>query len=805
MFLKMKKLYIFLFVLFPLIGVSQTITVVDKTTLAPIAHAIIHNDSKSIVLMSNLKGEADVATLKNESIIYITHTGYLFLKLTYSQLEAMNFKVKLSEKVYDIDEVVISANKFEEKKADVPQQIQVLSAKELAFLNQSTTAEVMQQSGNVLVQKSQLGGGSPIIRGFEANKVLMVVDGVRLNNAIYRGGHLQNILTLDNSMLERAEIVFGPGSVIYGSDALGGVMHFHTKNALLADSSAKVNLKTNAFTRYSTAMNEKTGHVDFNIGLNKIAFLTSATYSDFGDLRQGAIRNPFYGDFGKRLYYADRINGKDSMLVNSNANIQRLSGYKQYDFLEKILIQQSQSVSHVLNFQYSNSTDINRYDRLTDMSAGKLKNAQWYYGPQKRLFGSYTLNLNSDNKFYNNARIIAAYQNIEESRNDRKFGKTALNHRNEHVDVYTLNADFNKNVEEHEIRYGIEATFNQVDSKAQSEDIVTGALSPLDTRYPDGGSTMQTQAIYFSHTWEITPKLILSDGIRFSNVMLESKFNDKTFFPFQFNGVKQNSSALNGNIGLVFMPGKEWRFAALASTGFRAPNVDDLTKVFESVPGKVIVPNPNLKPENTYNGELSISKGFDNRVKLEGTGFYTLYKNAITTQNATFEGNDSIVYNGANSRVQSSVNKGQAYIYGFNASIAADITDLFSIVSSLNYTYGRIKTDTTEYPLDHIAPVFGKTSFNLKLNKYRLEFFALYNGWKRLKDYNLIGEDNIAYATVNGTPAWYTLNIRTAYQFNKNVQLQMAIENILDQNYRVFASGIGAPGRNFVITLRGNF
>jgi hemoglobin/transferrin/lactoferrin receptor protein len=81
----------------------------------------------------------------------------------------------------------------------------------------------------------------------------------------------------------------------------------------------------------------------------------------------------------------------------------------------------------------------------------------------------------------------------------------------------------------------------------------------------------------------------------------------------------------------------------------------------------------------------------------------------------------------------------------------------------------------------------------------------MYNGWKRVKDYNQVGEDNLPYATPQGTPAWYTLNVRMAYQLNKMLQAQLALENILDRNYRVFASGISAPGRNLIITLRASF
>ncbi len=105
----------------------------------------------------------------------------------------------LSESSFSLSEVVVSASRFQEKKEEVPQPIQVLKQEEIAYMSQATTADVLQQTGNILVQKSQLGGGSPIIRGFEANKVLLLIDGVRMNNAIYRGGHLQNIITLDNA------------------------------------------------------------------------------------------------------------------------------------------------------------------------------------------------------------------------------------------------------------------------------------------------------------------------------------------------------------------------------------------------------------------------------------------------------------------------------------------------------------------------------------------------------------------------------------------------------------------------------
>lgn len=784
-------------------SMAQKVTVIEKTNLLPIVNAAVYSHSPRYSTLTNQDGEADISLLKNADSIFFQCTGFQTVILSYNEVAEKGFKVAMTEKIYDLNTVVISARKFEEKIKDVPQQIQVINSKQIEFQNPETSADMLQQTGNILVQKSQMGGGSPIIRGFEANKLLIVVDGIRMNNAIYRGGHLQSVITVDPSILDKTEIVYGPGSVVYGSDALGGVMHFYTKNPELTKTD-KENTDGSAFLRYSSANNEFTGHADFNTGWKKFGLLGSFTYSNFSDLREGSVRNPAYGDFGKRFFYADRINGQDTMMPNNNYNMQTPSGYSQYDILFKALFKQNEHATHNLNFQFSNSSDIPRYDRLTQMSdANTLKYAQWYYGPQQRLLAAYTLGLTAKHSFYDYANVILAYQNALESRNDRKFNKDILNHRNEEVSVMSANVDLTKAINKNELRYGLEYVYNTVNSTANTENINTGETGPLDTRYPDGGSNTQSFAAYFTHSIEFNPKYILTEGIRYSYNSLYSKFNDTTFYPFPYDDVSQKSGALSGNIGFVMMPGHNWRFSVLGATGYRAPNVDDMSKVFESVPGSVIVPNPDLKPEYTYNVDLSASKLIAKKLNLYATGYYTWYNNAIVTEPSSFNGQDSIYYDGSYSQVTSSTNAGQAYIYGANAGFSVDITQIFSLSSTLNYTYGRVKTDSTDYPLDHIPPVYGRTSFNVNITKFHGEFYVVYNGWKRLDDYSPSGEDNLDQATQYGMPAWYTLNLKLAYQINQHFQVNIGFENITDLNYRVFASGISAPGFNCVVALRG--
>ncbi|WP_439879975.1 TonB-dependent receptor [Pontibacter sp. MBLB2868] len=785
---------------------AQSITVVDKTTLRPLAGVTIASAKPGNTLQTNANGQADIGRLLTETLpLRFSLVGYQPLTLSAKQLEEQKYKVALVQQNYNLNEVVISAGRFTELQKLVPQQVEVITRNELSFMSQPTTAEVMQQSGKVLVQKSQMGGGSPIIRGFEANKVLLVVDGVRMNNAIYRGGHLQNIITLDNSMLERAEVVFGPSSVIYGSDALGGVLHFQTLQPELAGSNDKKLISGSAFTRYATAPDEKTIHAQFNYGRQKWGSLTSLTISDFGNLHQGDNRRSAYGDLGIRNFYADRIAGRDTMLLNPNPNVQRPTGYTQYDVLQKVLFKPNENNSHTLNLQFSTSTDIPRYDRLTEFSGDKLKYAAWYYGPQERLLAAYTFANTRSTALYDESRLTAAYQWLEESRHNRRFGKSTLSHQTEQVQVYSLNADLAKTMDLHRLQYGFEAIYNSVNSEANEENILTKSRNPRSTRYPDGGSSMHSAAAYLTHTWNLKPWLIFNQGLRYTYTGLDAKFNDKTFFPFLEHELKQRNHALSGNMGVVMLPGNGWRFTVLGSTGFRAPNVDDLSKVFDSSPGNVIVPNPNLRPEYTYNLELSASKSIKERLHLELVGYRTWYRDAITTQPFQLNDQDSVVYEGQLSQVTANVNAGKAYLYGYSASLKADITSALSLSSSLNYTYGRIQGTEGDIPLDHVPPLFGRTSVNLQVKRLRAEFFALYNGAKELEDYNPNGEDNLQYATPQGMPSWYTLNLRTAYQVSPHLQVQAALENITDKYYRVFASGISAPGRNFILTVRGNF
>lgn len=794
------------FLLFPIALFAQTVTLKDKNSALAIENVFVQNKTNTKTLISNKKGQIDISSFADTDSLYFRHLVYntvVFVK------KDVPLDIFLTENTFNLDEIVFSANKIDEKRTDLAQKIDVISAKQIAFNNPQTSGDVLAQSGQVFLQTSQAGGGSPVLRGFEANKVLLVIDGVRMNNAIYRGGHLQNVITIDPNMLERVEVVYGAGSVVYGSDALGGVMHFYTKNPTLS-TNEKVAFSSGAFARYASANQERTQNINFSIGTKKWGFLTNITYKEFGDLRAGTNRKAGYEDFWKRSITQEFIDGKDVATPNENVNLQTLTGYTQYDILQKVMFKPNDNQIFTLNLQYSNSNNIPRYDRYSELDSRGVPNfAVWDYGPQERLMASLKANFKSEKGMYDVANFVVGYQNIGEDRITRRFGRVARTHREETVNVYTFNADLSKTLaKSHELRYGAEFTYNQVGSNAYEIDISKNTSKIASTRYPDGGSEVQSFAAYFSHNWELAEKdeyqkIVFSQGLRYSSISQTASFVEKSIFPFPFDKANLNNSAFNYNIGLVAMLNRSWRFNVLASSGFRVPNIDDIGKVFDSQRGNVIVPNSELKPEQTYNFEAGISKNFADKVLVELTGFYTIYNNAIVVRNAKFNGQDSIIYDGVKSRVQANVNAFRAEIYGFQANVKAQITDFLQFRSSLTYTKGTVTSEST--PLDHIPPMYGQTSLKATIKKFQAEFFVNYQGWKRIADYSKSGEDNLQYATPDGMPSWTTLNLRTSYQLTNFLQAQVALENITDRHYRVFASGVSSAGRNLIATLRVNF
>ena len=806
MCIKVKCNIIFSVVLFLFLQLSfsQTITVLEKGSNQPIPGVSLYNLKKTKYAVTDSFGAAKLDKFNLREIIFFQDLLYEKQQLRKIEIVENNYTVYLTPKVEGLNEIVISVSKFEQSKRDIPQSIVSINSKDITLANPQTSADLLDNSGNVFVQKSQMGGGSPMIRGFSTNRLLITVDGVRMNNAIFRGGNLQNVISIDPLSIQNTEVTLGAGSVVYGSDAIGGVMSFYTKKPQLSYKD-NVLLKGNSLLRYSTANKEKTGHFDINLGYKKWAFLTNVSYTDFSDLRMGSHGPDTY----LRPEYVVRQNGEDVIVVNDNPKVQKPTAYSQINLMQKVRYEPSDNLKLDLGLYFTTTSNYPRYDRLIRPRGETLRSAQWDYGPQQWFMGNFQLTkTSSSSNLYDKINLTAAYQNFKESRKDRDFQSPLREVREENVDAISFNLDLEKKLSpKTSFFYGLEYLYNTVGSEGHEENIETNTIAPNVTRYPHG-STWQSFAAYTSLKYKPNSKFVFQSGLRFNQVIADADFTENNaFLNLPFNNAKVNTGALTGTAGITWSPSAMMQWKLNASTAFRAPNIDDIGKVFDSEPGSVVVPNNNLKAEYAYGGELGLKLNFNNVVIVDMATYYTFLDNALIRRDFELNGETEIIYDGELSTVQAIQNASKAWIYGFEVGAEVNFSSHLKLRSQYNVIGGTEDNSGIEVPVRHVAPNFGRTHLVWNKNKLLLDAFVVYNNalsFSQLAPSEL-SKDYLYATDKNGNPyapSWHTLNFRTQYQWNDKLTLTASLENITDQRYRTYSSGITAAGRNLIISLK---
>ena len=797
----MRKLAFLGFLLSATFLWSQNVKVLDKDTREPIANVAVYNKDKSVVAITDFDGTFNVNGFSANETIYLKHLGYEPGQTTKNQLRKLGYKLYLVIKTEQLEEVVMSVSKWEQQKKDIPNKIASIDARSIAFAAPQTSADLLQQSGKVFVQKSQLGGGSPMIRGFATNRLVLSVDGVRMNNAIFRGGNLQNVISIDPFTIKNTEIIFGPGSVIYGSDAIGGVMNFYTKSPVLSQNDSLL-VFGGADYRFSSANRESTVHAEVVVGSAKWGSYTSVSRSDFGNLRMGSHGRDSY----LRTNFVRRIDGQDRLVRNEDPEEQVGSGYDQINLNQKILYRPNANWSAQMGLYFSETSDFGRYDRLIRPTGDGLglRSAEWFYGPQRWFMGNLQITKQGNGQFYDRVRLTAAYQNFHESRNNRDFQGAIRNTTKEHVDGINLNLDFeNKKMGDFRLYYGTEYIYNKVHSEGMDKNIVTGDQGPAPARYPDG-STWKSLAGYMNGEYRASPNVTLLSGLRYSHVWVDALF-DRRFYDFPFDVADLSTGALTGSFGFSWFPKRNLQVTFNGSTGFRAPNIDDIGKIFDSEPGSVVVPNPNLEPEYAYNAEVGVQKNFNDKVVLKGATYYTYLVDALVRRDFSFNGMDEIQYGGELSNVQAIQNAARAYVYGFELGMDAYLDPQWSLSANITFTEGiEEEEDGTDSPARHAAPTFGDFHLLWKGRKLKTDLFVNFNGEIAFGDLALSerAKEYIYAQDAQGnpfSPSWYTLNFRSQYELTHRLKFSLNWENMTDQRYRTYSSGIVAPGSNFIV------
>ena len=744
---------------------------------------------------------------------FLFATAFYCVSITaYGQVDS-----KISSDTADIEsfeEILLSSQRFQQKRKETPRQIEVVSAKRLSELQPATLGDALINTGQVFVQKSQMGGGSPVLRGFEASRVLMVIDGVRMNNATYRAGHLQDIITIDPFILDRMEVNFGAGSTLYGSDALGGVLYFKTKDATLGEFS----VKPSATVRYQSASNSVIGNVGLKVQSAKVGLLLSATRSQFGDLRSGSKNYSDWDTFGLLPKYVTQMNGRDTMLVNDDPQLQKGTGYSQTDLFAKIFTKTGK-VEHMVNLQKSMSDIIPRYDRMSQFNNGKPVYGRWDYAPQNREYISYTAKAGSED---HHTRLTLAQQRIEVGRVTRNFDEVMERIQRDAVRMRTVNLDRHDQLSaSFTLNSGVEMVWNAVKSVGINKNISTLAETATKARYSDSGATTQMHSVFAQGIYKMAKTgTVIQGGVRVSKYSLEALFSKANPWKLPYQSISFATTTPSYDMGLTQQLKKGLLLKASVNQAYRNPNVDDMTKVFDSKPGaKLLVPSADLKAERSTTVDLGVLWRKDRSFAIEAGVFSSAVKNLLLDQPGTLNGEDSLMYDGRLTPVYQLKNVALGEISGMYLNAKVRLVKELWFSGSLTQTQGiyRLNDAAAEQPLDHIPPVYGQASLRWNGKGWFAETQCLFNGMKKAEDYSSSGEDNqelqpIGLADINGdgkadgfNPAWQCWNIRGGYQHRSGLTATLAIENVLDLHYRYFASGMSAAGRSVNVSLAYSF
>ena len=674
--------------------------------------------------------------------------------------------VRLTVRVLEaVEDVVVTATRSQQRSYNLAEAVNIVSRREIAERNAKTSAEALREEPGIAVQKTNHGGGSAIIRGFSSNQILILVDGVRLNNSTFRLGNHQYLTTVDNQMLERIEVVRGPTSVLYGSDAMGGTVNLITR--LPATGGNSIHVRRRLLTRLASADQEKTVRAEISLHGNRFAFQSGFSSKNTGDLRRGT-------------------SSRHRELENStNGLMQTPSGFASQDFDSKLVYRPSAMSRVIVAYQTSRQQNVPRYDKYENDSY-----QLWVYHPQRRDLAYLVYDRQIDGRFINAFKTTVSSHRQAEGREIQKSIHSSLTREKDDVLTYGFAAQMNAAFPKHQIIFGTELYADQVSSTRTMDDGET----ELRGRYPDG-ATYSSMGFYLQDEISISNRLTSRVGLRSSShsARFPQSEADDLFFNEEYS---QTFTALTGSITSIFRLDDNVSANFNVAQSFRAPNLSDLAKLGESKGDIYEIPNAQLKPERVINYEAGI-KFFGSRIRSSVSAFYSAITDLITSADALYLGESTINLDGETYRIKSKQNSGRAFIRGLEASADFQLTDSIILRTNITSCYGH--NSSAGEPVGGIPPAFGLVGIRRNFHRFHLDGFARFAGKQSRLSSDDLDDPRIPQG---GTPAWVTINARGGLDISSSLSVQMALENVTDLNYREHGSGINGPGRNFIITLQ---
>ena len=721
-------------------------TVSDATTCQPIGAAHVQWVDTSVGTATDRRGSFLLPRPPGARGIRITATGYVSTERSVADGERELALTMEPAPLALSQSTTVTARRVETDSFDVPEAVTVVSREEILQRLARTTPEALASQPGIWVQKTTHGGGSPIIRGMVGNQVLVLVDGIRLNNATYRYGPNQYLSTVDPGLVDRIEAIRGGGSVLYGSDAIGGVVQVLSRAPSFSLDGAHVSGRLSG--QWMSGGMEASGRAEIEVGEERVAFLGGFSDRRFGDVLAG-------GGLGTLSP----------------------TGYREQDGDAKLLLRTGASGLLTAAFQLARQDDVPRYDQVA--LGGYARNS---YDPQTRELAYVRWETLSASPWVQSLRLTGSFNRSVEGVLSRATGSPLVRRQRDETDTLAFVVEVASAPSPlWHAQSGVEYYADGVSSRASEVETRTGTETALRGSYADG-STASSLAAFTSHQvdWR---GFQLSAGLRFNAVTVsvrDALFGDQRISP----------SAWVGNVGLTYALTPQVRAVALASTAFRSPNVDDMSR-FGAVESTVFeIPSSELSPERS----LSLEAGLKLSGK-RGFGALTVYRTSLSDLidrvPTTYEGSEYV----DGRRVYQKQNVGEALVWGVEAEADVAILPILRAFGNVTYTHGENRT--RQEPMRRIPPLFGRVGLNYRHG----------TGWWVKGELAAAGEQGrlaagdrsdvrISSRLVDGVmPGWSCWNLYAGHQLGP-VRLQASLQNLFDEGYRVYASGVDGYGRS---------
>jgi outer membrane receptor protein involved in Fe transport len=652
-----------------------------------------------------------------------------------------------------VEEIQVTATRRPAAVSDVSAALTIITSGEISA-GKLMTDSLAAQPG-VFLQQTTPGQGAAIVRGLKGSEVLHLVDGLRLNNAIFRNAPTQYMALVAPGTLERIEVVRGASASLYGSDAVGGVVQAISR----LPSVDSAGIRRQAYLAFDTGDLARVLRASIDVGDEKLAALISGEYLRSGDRRTG---------IGERI---------------------GPSGYESKGGRIAVLATPREDRSWLFDLQFASQPMTPRIDELVPgFGQAEPSSSEFYFSPNERLFG-HIRHVRNEWLWGATWNFDLGWQRIVDDRTSRNFQSDTRRHEMNSSDLFgfTMNATGSNDAGSWIV--GTELYRDDVASFRLEEDLTTGQSSAVAARFPDGSSVDQS-AIYGNILRDIGERHTMSGGIRFSSLSVDLPKSG----PVPDSSVDQ--SDFSADIGWMVDVFDGTQLTANLGYGFRAPNVFDLGTLGERPGNRFNIPNPGLVSERITQFDFGIRHRSENW-DLDLVFFALHYTDriaSILTGDVTLDGRD----------VTQSQNVAQADIHGVEASAHWVISPSISADVVVNYLRGeQADAGGIEVPADRVPPLNGRLSVEYEwTDNVVLEPYLLFAARQDRLSPRDIRDVRI---NPNGTAGWVTANVSGAWQVTEVVRMTAKLENLLDRQYRLHGSGIDAVGRSLFLSLQASW